>query len=246
MKLITRLLFLLAVLGATAWSLQVPPAEDFQNPDLARIVFFHLPCALVCSLFIVAAPVYAFRSVRSKDAQFDVKAVAAVELAFVLGVLTLLTGMIFSDVQWGYYWSWDPRQTSFLLVQLIMGAYFALRAAFPDPAKRAANSAAYLLAAVLPILFLIFVYPRLPQVQSLHPNVIQEGGFDSTYRNVFLTMLALMLTLCVWIYRLRVRAGLLELAAETYDAKLADRDDSSAPRVVRPVPVPPEGGATRG
>jgi heme exporter protein C len=159
-------------------------------------------------------------------------------VALLLGVLTLLTGMIFAKVQWGAYWNWDPRQTSFLFAMLFVAAYFALRAAFDDPAKRAANSAAYSVASLLPLLFLIFVFPKLESVRSLHPNVVQDGGFDPTYRGVFLTMLAALLALCVTIYRLAVRAGMLEHLQENLYAELADRNPSASPRVVRPVPVP--------
>lgn len=218
-----------------------PNAQIFENKELARIIFFHLPCAWGSTLFLILAPIFAFFALRTRSKVWDLRAEAAMEMGFLLGILALVTGMIFSDVQWGAPWNWDPRQTSFLLVLLIVGAYFALRAAYTDPEKRASNSSAYALAAVLPELFLIAVLPRM--MLSLHPDVVRKGGFDGTYWSVIgLVSVSLLLT-AGWAYRLRVRAGLLEAALEEWNAnaKLGDRDDSAPTGVVRPVSLHMDG-----
>lgn len=231
------------MIPGTILTFVAPDAKGFQQPSLARVIFWHLPCALVCAVAIFAASYFSFRYLKTRRAEWDVRAVAANELGVVTGILTLVTGMLFAEVQWGVYWNWDPRQTSFLFVMLFVGAYFALRAAFDDPAKRSANAAAYSVASLLPMLFLLFVYPKLPMVVSLHPNLLQQGGgFDPSYRRVFVVMFLLVGALCVTIYRLRVRAGLMDLALEESYAELANRDYPAAPRVVRPVPVPEPGG----
>jgi len=239
LKPLTKLLLGLGMPIGIALSFLAPPAKGFQNPDLARMVFFHLPCALVCSAFLLfVAPWMAFKSLRTGERHWDVRAVAAMEIAVVTGILTLLTGMLFAKVQWGAWWNWDPRQTSFLFVMLLTGAYFAIRSAFSDPEKRAGNSAAYAMAALLPGLFLIFVYPRLPIVKTLHPNVVQEGGLDGVYRGTFYLMLLLVGTYCATLYKSRVRLGLLEEAVSNQDAERTDRNRPAATGVVRPVSVP--------
>lgn len=220
-------------------------AKAFQAPELARMVFWHLPCALVSSALLFLGPYFGFRFLRTNDRKWDVRAEAVMELGFLFGILTLITGMLFSQVQWGTWWNWDPRQSSYLMVMFIVTAYFGLRTAFQDPAHKAGHSAAYNLAALIPVFFLIFVYPRLPQVKSLHPNVIQEGTFDTEYRAVFYSMLALIGLATVWIYRLRVSAGLAELKRELSDAELATRDHSAAPSVVRPVSLSPSDPGSR-
>ena len=179
-------------------------------------------------------------------AVWDLRAVAALELGLIFHVLTMFSGILFSKIQWGAWWSWDPRQTSFLIALPMYAAYFAVRAAFVDPEKRAANSAAYLLASVLPQLFLIYVFPRLPQVlaMSLHPSESLLGGqIKGQYLYIMLSMMAVVGVLTVWLYRLRVRAGLLLLES---DGKLEDSRRPASPHVVAPpVPVPSEGGADR-
>ena len=246
-----KALFALVAGVVTVWSFLVPDAPGFASPEFARIFFWHFPCPIMLTGLIFTAVWCAVRTVagprflgRPNDpAEWDVRCVAAIEFGMVFSVLTLFSGILFSKVQWGAYWSNDPRQTSFLLATLLYAAYFAIRAAFPDPEKRAANSAAYLFATLLPILFLIFVYPRLPQVTSLHPSsTIMGGQLHGGYLYVILAMLAVVGVLTVWLYRLRVRAGLL-LLRET-DGTLETPRRPSGPRVVaRPVPLPSEGGA---
>jgi len=135
--------------GGIGYAFAARNAQIFENKELARIIFFHLPCAWGSTIFLMLAPIFAFLALRTRSKAWDLRAEAAMEMGFLLGILALVTGMIFSDVQWGAPWNWDPRQTSFLLVLLIVGAYFALRAAYPDPEKRASYSSAYALAAVL-------------------------------------------------------------------------------------------------
>lgn len=246
-----RALFALLMGVVTVWSFQVPDAVGFQRPELARIFFWHFPCPLLLTGLLFVGSYFSFRHLvrvqgfrvesetDNRERQlWDIRAVAALELGFVFCVLTMITGILFSLVQWGVWWQWDPRQTSFLLAMLVYGAYFALRTAFTDPEKRAANSAAYMLAAVLPLIFLIFVYPRLPQVEqaSFHPTQsIMKGQIKGAYAQVVSAVIILTTILSVWLYRLRVRAGTLELLAEDY-GQLETHGGHPAPTgVVRPV-----------
>jgi heme exporter protein C len=231
----------LGIIGTTIWGMQVGPASSFKEPDLARILFWHLPFAFLTVLFLVIGAVFSFKTLKAEGAaEPDMKAEAANELAMVFGLITMATGILFSKAQWGAWWSWDPRQTSFLFVLLILSAYFAIRSAFSDPAKRAANSAAYCLAALLPILFLVFVLPR---VISLHPsNTIAGGGLKGDYWRVVLTNFALFLFIGGWLYKMKVKTSILELQLETQDGELDAGGSRAATGVVRPLSVPDEGG----
>jgi heme exporter protein C len=238
-----KYIFALVAGVATLWSFHIPPALGFQQPELARIFVWHFPCPIIASVLLMIAGWFAWKHLRTKDRAWDERTVAAIELSFVFSLLTMATGILFSEVQWGKWWSWDPRQTSFLIVLFIYAGYFIVRAAFSDPETRAANSGAYLLAAILPALFLIFVFPRLPQAAGLHPSdSILSGKIKGEYGSVVITLMALMTVLTVWMYRLRVRAGLLELNNEKSNERLAIRGGDSAPSgVVRRVSLPPEG-----
>lgn len=137
---------------------------------------------------------------------------ASLDVATLLAVLTLTTGMVFSEVQWGQWWSWDPRQTSYLFVTLILLGGLSLRAGIDDEAKRAKAIAGYALVMLVPIAFLTFVYPRLPQVQSLHPSdTVQQGKLSPVYRQGVLAGLIAIGMACSLLWRMRVLASEKEL-----------------------------------
>ncbi|HMS56582.1 MAG TPA: cytochrome c biogenesis protein CcsA [Fimbriimonadaceae bacterium] len=242
--MLTRGLFALAVAGGTVASFLAPDATAFPSPELARIIFFHLPCAFIATIFLLLSGWHSVAYlVKDTDRTMrDLKAVAAQEIAMLMSLLTMATGILFSKVQWQAWWNWDPRQTSFLLVLLILAAYFALRTAIRDDQRRAVASAVYGTAGLLPIMFLIFVYPRLPNRFSLHPsNTIVSGGFDRTYWGILLYLFVLLLGLSIHLFRLRLRAGWLLYQAETNYGSNETRDGGSAPTgVVRPVRLPGE------
>jgi heme exporter protein C len=237
-----KILFLLAMGVATVWSFHIPPAMGFQQPELARIFVWHFPCPIIATVMLLMGGWFSFKHLKTRDAAWDERAASANELGFVFCMLTMATGILFSEVQWGTWWQWDPRQTSFLVVLFIYAAYFAVRGAFPDHERRAANAAAYALTAILPALFLIFVFPRLPQVVSFHPSdSILKGKIKGEYAYSVMTIMALISILTGWLYQLRVRAGLAALRKEFFDERLATDSRNPAPTgVVRPVRISPE------
>lgn len=242
-------LFALVAGAISVATFLVPDAPGFASPEFARIFFWHFPCPMMLTGLIFSAVYFSYRYVsgegRADRDAWDLRALAALELGFVYVVLTMFSGILFSKIQWGGWWNWDPRQTSFLIATLFYGAYFAIRAAFPDPQKRASNAAAYLFATLLPQLFLIFVYPRI--MESLHPsNTIMKGELHGGYLYATLGMLAVVGVLTVWLYRLRVRAGLLLRDTDERSGSLENPRRPSGPRLVaRPVPVPAPGGEDR-
>jgi heme exporter protein C len=249
-----RLGFAAVVAMVTYWSFSVADLPQFQRPELARIFFWHFPCPIMLTGLLGVGVYFSFRRFmrfenfrfvpetdREEAAAWDVRAESSLELGFLFGLLTMATGILFSLVQWGAWWQWDPRQTSFLLALLIYVAYFVLRGAFNDPQKRGDNAAAYMLATFLPLVFLIFVYPRLPQVEqaSFHPtDSIMKGNIRGSYAQVISAMLAVTTVLTVWLYRLRVRAGLMELRAQNHERLETRRSDTAPTSVVRPVRLP--------
>lgn len=186
------------------------PAQGFIG-ESSRIVFFHVPCAIVGAVAFIVAALFSMLYLIRNDPWFDDIANAAVRLGLLFALLTVVTGSIFSRIMWGAYWNWDPRQSSYLLLIFLYGAYLFLRAAIHDPEKRSRLSAAYALFAVVPMLFLVFVAPRI--TQSLHPQtVINPQGrilMDTPTRVVFFGGLAAFTWLFLWMLSLTSRLARL-------------------------------------
>jgi len=179
-----------------------------KSGDPARIVFFHVPVAVLAYVCYAVGVVYAVNYLRSGDLRQDVKSAASLELGFLFCILATITGSIFAGVQWGEFWNWDPRETSIAIMLLLYASYLLLRAALGERAEqRARLCAVYSLVALVPATFLIWVVPRLPYLGSLHPtNVIANPeGTSPAYKAVLYPSFLAFIMLYVWMLQLRVR-----------------------------------------
>jgi heme exporter protein C len=202
--------------------LVVGPASALPYPEGGKTIFFHVPCAWLACLAYVVAAWYAVRYLRGLRehggrALDDLKCAAAMEVGLLFSIVTTITGSIFSKLEWTAYWSWDPRQTSILIILLIFAAYLVLRGAISDPQTRARLSSVYALVALVPGLFLIWVLPRI--VLTLHSDAnraVVGGGLGGNYRLVLYGLaLPAFLGLFTWLFQLRVRALKLETRRES-------------------------------
>jgi heme exporter protein C len=152
---------------AIAMFLIVPQYEGLG--DAGRIVIMHVPTAWVSVVAFTVSAMYSGLYLWRGNPRHDDFALAAAECGFLFTALATVTGMIFSQVVWGVFWNWDPRQTSIFVLLLIYAALFALRAAIDDPARRRQLGAVYALFAFVTMPFLVFVAPRIAD-STLHPN----------------------------------------------------------------------------
>lgn len=175
----------------------VPPAQGLGY--YVRIVFFHIPVAWVSVLAFLLSAWWAAKVLRHHDAHADALSAKSAQLGFIFTVFATLSGAFFSKLTWGSYWNWDPRQTTIFVLMLIYGAYLTLRAAMPDPARRARVAAVYSLFSCLTVPFLVFIIPRF--YFSLHPQpVLNSSGSIDMDPVMLATLLAALLdmTLIFW------------------------------------------------
>jgi ABC-type transport system involved in cytochrome c biogenesis permease subunit len=86
----------------------------------SALMFVHPPLAIAGHVFVFLFAIALFLS-RGKEK----RAVRFVGLTtWVLTLLGLLTGMIWAQVAWGVYWSWDPKETLTLLLFVAVSASF--------------------------------------------------------------------------------------------------------------------------
>lgn len=175
--------------------------------DTGRIIIYHVPTAWIAVLAYLMAMVNSIGYLRKNDISLDRQAQINAELGTIFCTISTVTGAIWSKGAWGWYWNWDPRQTSIFVLLLIYGAYFVLRSSITDSDRRARLSAVYAILAFITVPFLIFVIPRA--YSSLHPDLInipqRSLDMDRKMLQVFLSSLAGFTGLYVWMYKVQVR-----------------------------------------
>ena len=76
--------------------------------------------------------VYAIKYLRTQDAVDNIYSTEYAITGTFLGILGLLTGMIWANYQWGKFWSGDVKQNGTAIALLIYFAYFVLKGSLPD------------------------------------------------------------------------------------------------------------------
>ncbi len=181
---------------ATYFSLFIVPAE-VEMGELVRILFFHLPPAIICYLTIAISTVSGILFLWKKQSRFDAFSESAALLGLVYGLITLIGGAIWANAMWGVYWNWDPRETATLILWLAYVGYFFLRMSVENPGQRASVAAAYniLASMTVPMSYLSFIlWP------SLHPRLSEGGGIGLTMVMVQALLLNIVGGLLVYIW----------------------------------------------
>jgi len=88
----------------------------------STMMFIHPPLAIAGQVFVFlfALALFLTRSKEKRAARFLGLA------AWVLTLLGLVTGMVWAQVAWGSYWSWDPKETLTLLLFVTVSASLTL------------------------------------------------------------------------------------------------------------------------
>lgn len=178
-----------------------------------KIFYFHVPLAVASLGFVIAAAVYGILVLAKRDARYDLRCKTCMEvgLVFILGVMA--SGVMWTRHDWGVWWVWEPRLTTYFILTLLAIAYFILRAAIDDPERRARFSAVFAILAAIdaPISFAI---TRLVP-SSIHPVVFRsDSGLPPDMLVPFLMSMFGMALVGFGIYRLRLRLAEQELEVE--------------------------------
>ena len=192
-------LAIIAVIGTitTYFSLFLSPAE-VEMGDLVRILYFHLPGAILCYASLGLSLLAGIAFLWKKSVKFDALSFSAAVIGLVYGAVTLITGAIWANVTWGVYWNWDPRETTTLILWLAYVGYFFLRMSIDNPERRASISAAYnvLIFLTVPLSYLSFIF-----WPSLHPRL--EGSLGLTTVMIQTLVMNLLVSILIFIWLIR-------------------------------------------
>ena len=129
------------VLAAVGLYLGWTAPEDYQQGATVRIMFIHVPAAMISMFIYACLAVASLLSLVFRHLLADCAAQAAAGLGAAFTFLALVTGSLWGRPMWGAWWVWDARLTSVLVLFLLYVAYLSLRASLDDEAKAARASA---------------------------------------------------------------------------------------------------------
>jgi heme exporter protein C len=206
----------LAVLAVgVTWGLLFT-APDFRQGNSYRIIYIHVPAAVVALAGYYVMAIAGAISLIWKMKVADIAMRAAAPVGAALTFIALVTGSIWGKPTWGTWWVWDARITSMLILLFLYLGVIALYEAYDN--KEAAAKACAVLSLVGTVNIPI-IYKSVDWWYSLHqPASIKFTG-DSA---IDTSMLFPLLTSIVGFYLLfgccllaNMRADLLERESRT-------------------------------
>src|SRR6185295_17350346 len=116
---------------------------DFQQGDVYRVLFIHVPAAWMGMLLYLLMSLYATVGWAYKIRVSSMMASALSMTGAMFTLISLLTGSLWGKPTWGAWWVWDARMTSTLILFFLYIGFIALQTSIDDP-KRADRASAVL------------------------------------------------------------------------------------------------------
>jgi heme exporter protein C len=195
-----------------------------------KIFYFHVPVAVASMVFVIAAAVYGVLFLVRKDPSLDRRSKACEEVGLVFILATMFSGDLWTRFEWGSWWVWEPRLTTYFILMLLVFAYFILRAAVDDPEKRARFAAVFAVVAAVDAPISFMITRMVPS--SIHPVVFRtDSGLAPSMLLPFLLALFGMLLVAFGLYRLRLRVTEQAVEVEDLKRRLEELDEAPASRI---------------
>ena len=173
-----------------------------------KIFYFHMPVAIVSFVALAFAADYGIRCLSTRDARFDTCSRVALEISLLFVIFTMVTGDLWTRFEWGVWWTWEPRLTTYLILMLIVIAYFVMRNAVDDPERRAVFASVISIIALVDVPICFMITRLIPS--SVHPVITREGGMAPDMALTVVVALIGMMLVAFGLYRLRFRQARLE------------------------------------
>ncbi len=203
-------------IAVTAWLVftYTPLAQDlFFNQ---KIFYWHVPHAFMMFVAVGTCGLCSVLFLVKRKSSWDDIALAAAEVAVVMGAVVLVTGMIWAKAAWDIWWSWEKRLTMSLLLWLSLVGYVIVR--------RFAGASGDRLAAGLAVfgtLGVPFVYTMVDR-SDRHPQAGSEGNVATLQPEMKLVFWLSVATFLCWFLTLVV-ARVQSVRAEREVRELRER-----------------------
>jgi len=175
-----------------------------------RNLYFHVTMWFSMMFILGVSLWYSLRYLNTRNVVDDIKASAYANIGILLGILGIITGSLWAKFTWGGWWVNDPKLNGAAISILIYFAYLILRGSLDEEQKRARVSAVYNIFAFVLLMVFLMVYPRLNNVDSLHPGNGGNPGFggydlDKNMRIVFYPAIIGWILIGLWLADLGIR-----------------------------------------
>lgn len=183
---------------------------DFQQGEVYRVIFIHVPTAWMAMFIYLVMAAYAFAGLVFNTRLSSMMMQALAPTGALFTALALWTGALWGRPTWGTYWVWDARMTSTLILLFLYFGYIALDNAIED--RRRADKAGALLVLVGAVNIPI-IYFSVRWWNTLHQGATLKPG-SSKMADTMLTAMLIMTFAC-WAYSIamslvRVRSIIIE------------------------------------
>jgi heme exporter protein C len=188
---------------------------DAQQGEAYRIIFIHVPTALLSMLLYVVMAFWAGVGLVMNTRLSSMLATSLAPTGALFTFLALWTGSFWGKPTWGTWWVWDARLTSELILLFLYFGFMALQASIDD-ARRADRAGAIL--ALVGVINVPIIYYSVQWWNTLH----QGASVSLRGSTMAATMLAgmLVMVLAFWMYSIaavlaRLRSVILERERHT-------------------------------
>ncbi len=191
-----------------------------------KIFYLHVPVAVASFVAMAVAAFFAARFLATKDRVHDRASRAAMQVTLVFILATMISGDLWTRFEWGVWWVWEPRLTTYFILMLLVIGYFILRNALDDSERSARFGAVFCIIAFIDAPISFFITRLVPS--SVHPVVFRtDSGLPPAMLIPFLLGLFGMCMIAFALYRYALRVNTAADEVEELKERLEELDASA-------------------
>lgn len=197
------------------------PIEPVMGP-IQKIFYFHVPSLWVLMLSTLVCGGASGAVLFKGSARGDRVAVASAELGVVFGLCGLVSGPLWGRVAWGHYWTWDARQTTTLMLWVLLLAYLLARKYGGPASNRLAAALGLFAMADVPLVYLSATVWR-----TLHPSTKVVPTLDRSMRPALYLSALFFIVLWGVLLAVRLRLEVLRTTMAELRRDLEDAEEAA-------------------
>lgn len=163
-----------------------------------RIFYFHVPVGWLGMLSIIVVAVASAMYLITGKERWDSLAYATAELGVIFASLILVTGVIWAKGDLGWWWTWDAKLTTTLILWFIYIGYLMMRAYAPKGSQGARYGAVIAVIGAIdaPIIYMATVWWRTAHPE-LNTGPLAEDFDALGSGRIYLTLMISVITFTV-------------------------------------------------